>query len=437
MSPQAVDMDIKVHHVTRVEGHGNIVVDVKNGEVRDCKLEIVEAPRFFESFLRGRSWREAHLITSRICGICSPGHQLTSLKATEDAMGIVPSEQTVLLRKIVCDAAFLQSHVLHVCFLAVPDLLGVPSVIPLATTHPGVVKLALKLKKLANDICDAVAGRAVHPVRMIPGGFTMVPTEQELRSIQQRCTEGLNDLKTVAEFALSVADRFPTFERPTEYISLRSEDEYALYDGQIYSSVSGATDVHNYLKMTNEYVVDYASAKRTKVSRESFAVGALARCNNNRDKFNVAGELVATMLGFKTPCHNPYMCTVAQIIESALVTQRIVQCCERLVRKGIKDEGKPDIKVKAGRGVGATEVPRGILYHDYTYDSDGIITDANCIIPTNQNTANIEYDMKKLVPEMLQAGKSQPEITMALEMLVRAYDPCISCSVHMLDVKFV
>ena len=368
MSPQAVDMDINVHHVTRVEGHGNIVVDVKSGQVKDCRLEIVEAPRFFESFLRGRTWREAHLITSRICGICSPGHQLTSLRATEDAMDIVPSEQTVLLRKIVCDAATLQSHILHVCFLAVPDLFDAPSVIPMAETHPEVVKLALKLKKLANDICDDVAGRSVHPVRMIPGGFTMVPTQQQLRAIQDRCKDALNDIQTLAELVASVADRFPSFERETEYISLRSPEEYALYDGDICSSDGVTTDAHNYREMTNEYVVPYATAKRAKVHRSSIAVGALARCNNNSDLFNEAAARAAGTMGYQAPCFNPYFFNVAQVIECAHVLQRIGEYCDQVLTAGLKDEGKPEIKVKAGHGIGCTEVPRGILYHDYVYD---------------------------------------------------------------------
>jgi len=436
MTTKSVNMDINVHHVTRVEGHGNIVVDIKDGQLEKCYFNVVEAPRFFESFLRGRSYKESALITSRICGICSPGHQLTSLKATEKAMGIQPSEQTILLRKILADAATLQSHILHVYFLAAPDLLNLPSVIPLVATHPDVVKRALRLKKLANDICDVVGGRSVHPNRMIPGGVTMVPTVSELKELQKRLKDAVPDILATVETVKSLAGNLPNFNRETEYISLRSKEEYAIYDGDIFSSDTGATKVDNYKKMTNEKVVPHSSAKHTSANRSSFMVGALARCNNNSDMLNETAQKAAKELGFKAPCYNPFFNNVAQVIEAGLVVQRMIEYIDKLIQMGPKEEPRPKIKVKAGQGVGSTEVPRGILYHDYTYDENGTVTGANCIIPTNQNFANVDDDMKKLVPELVDAGKSKGEITFALEVLVRAYDPCISCAVHFLEVRF-
>jgi coenzyme F420-reducing hydrogenase alpha subunit len=436
MTTKPVNMDINVHHVTRVEGHGNIVVDIKDGQLEKCYFNVVEAPRFFESFLRGRNYTESALITSRICGICSPGHQLTSLKATEKAMGIQPSEQTIILRKILADAATLQSHILHVYFLAAPDLLSVPSVIPLVATHPDVVKRALRLKKLANDICDVVGGRSVHPNRMIPGGVTMVPTVCELKELQKRLKDAVPDILATVETVKSLAGNLPDFTRETEYISLKSKEEYAIYDGDIFSSDTGATKVDNYKKMTNEKIVEHSSAKHTSANRSSFMVGALARCNNNSDMLNETAKIAAKELGFKAPCYNPFFNNVAQVIEAGLVVQRMIEYIDKLIQMGPKEEPRPKIKVKAGQGVGCTEVPRGILYHDYTYDENGTVIGANCIIPTNQNFSNIDDDMRKMVPELVDAGKSRDEITFALEVLVRAYDPCISCSVHFLKVRF-
>ena len=430
-------LEINVHHVTRVEGHGNIVVNVKDGSLEKCELEFVEPPRFFEAILRGRSWKEAALITSRICGICSPGHQLTSLKATEDAMGIEISRQTELLRKIMVGGSFLQSHVLHVYFLAAPDLLNVPSVIPLASSHPDVVKRALKLKKLANDICDVVGGRAVHPITLVPGGFTKIPAAAQLEALRVRLVEATPDIIATVELIASLADKLPEFSRETEYISLGGGNgEFPLYDGDICSSDSGLTPDKNYRKMTNERVVARSSSKHAAVNRPSFMVGALARCNNNSDKFNDTAKKAAEMLGYEAPNCNPYFNNVCQVIECGQVLEDTINWIDELLAMGLEEE-KIETKPRAGTGVGATEVPRGILYHEYTYDDDGIVVDANCVIPTGQNIANIEEDMKKLVPEMIEAGKSEEEITFALEMLVRAYDPCISCSVHLLDVEFV
>jgi len=434
----AKNLDINVHHVTRVEGHGNIVVNVKNGKLEKCELNIVEAPRFFEAFLRGRTWKESHLITSRICGICSPGHQLTSLKATEDAMGIKVSEQTVLLRKLMVGGSFLQSHVLHVYFLVSPDLVGVPSVIPLVSSHPDVVKRALRLKKLSNDICDVVGGRAVHPITMVPGGFTKIPSAEDLKALRKRLADSVPDILTTVDLVAALAGKLPAFTRDTEYISLGGVDgEFPLYDGKICSSDCGLTSDKNYRKMTNERVVPHSAAKHTSVSRSSFMVGALARCNNNFDKLNATGKGAAKALGYKPKACNPYFNNVCQVIEAGHVVQDMIELIDKLLAVGLKDEKVPEIKPKAGTGIGATEVPRGILYHEYTYDENGTVVDANCVIPTGQNCANIDDDMKKLVPEMLGAGRSKDEITFALEMLVRAYDPCISCSVHLLDVQFV
>ncbi len=179
-------LSIEVPYVTRVEGHGTIVIDMREGKLLTSRLEVVEPPRYFEAMLKGFPYSDIALITSRICGICSVGHQVTSLKATEKALGIEVSEQTVLLRKLLVYAATMQSHILHVFFLAAPDLLGAPSVVPLATSHPDVVRMALRMKKLANDTCDRLGGRTIHPNRLVPGGFTRLPSPDDLRWIREK-----------------------------------------------------------------------------------------------------------------------------------------------------------------------------------------------------------------------------------------------------------
>src|SRR5574341_221894 len=225
---------IDVHYVTRVEGHGNIVVEVGDGKLKDCRFEVVEAPRFFESMLHGRHYSEASQITSRICGICSTGHATTSVRATEKALGVEPSEQTRLLRKLAFFGEILDSHVLHAYMLVAPDFLGVGSVIPLAATHTEVVLRALRMKKLAGDLCAVINGRHTHPIAMTVGGFTHFPTVEELEGLYQRFEAGRADVDATVELFSSLA--FPAFERETEYISLALPDEYAFIDGEIVSS---------------------------------------------------------------------------------------------------------------------------------------------------------------------------------------------------------
>ncbi len=432
----STNLDIKVHHLTRVEGHGNIVVNMTDGVLEKARLEIVEAPRYFEAMLKGRSFHEAAIITSRICGICSLGHQMTSFKATEQALGLEVSEQTVLLRKLLVHGATLQSNILHALFLAAPDFLKVGSVFPLVASHPDVVKAALRMKRLANEIAEVISGRAVHPISCVPGGFTALPTPAQLLSLKEKLeNQMVPDLAFVAEVLASLAAEIPAFTRETEYISLRSDDDYALYDGDICSTDTGRVSDAEYLGMTNEFIVPHSTSKHCKVNRSSYMVGALARWNNNHDRLCPAALAVAGKLGLEPGCYNPFMNTIAQVVEAVHCALDSVEIIDELLTRGIVDEQPNQEPTRFGTGIGATEVPRGILYHEYTYDRQGRIAAANCVIPTGQNLGNIDDDMRQIVPEVL--DRPEKEIAHLLEMLVRAYDPCISCSVHMLDVKFV
>ncbi len=429
-----VNVNVDVHHVTRVEGHGNIRINVRDGVLEECKLEIVESPRFFEAMLKGRHYTEAHHITCRICGICSVGHSCASVQASEAAMGVAVSDQTTLLRKIMLHGETIQSHVLHIYYLAAPDFFGVGSVLPLAASHLPVVQRALRMKKLANDVCRVIAGRHVHPVSMAVGGFTHVPTAAQLTELRNRLVAARLDFRETVELIKSVRDRIPVFERPTEYISLRRDDEYAFLNGDIFSSDSGRVPVDRYLDMTNETVVPHSSAKHTRVNRDNYMVGALARFNNNHEQLRPEAERAAGELGLAAPCYNPYMITVAQLVECIHCLEDLIDLLEEAVKRGLRRE-PIEVSPQAGRGVGATEVPRGVLYHDYTYNGSGCMEQANCIIPTGQNLANIEADMQALVPGIL--DKEPDQIRLLAEMLVRAYDPCISCSAHFLEVELV
>ena len=436
MAPTAKkSVNVNVRYVTRVEGHGNIVVNVKDGKLEKCELDIVEAPRFFEAMLLGRRWDEVSLITSRICGICAVGHASASVLATEDAMGIKNSVQTERLRRLNVYGETIQSHVLHVYFLAAPDLLGVGSVVPLVQTHPDVVKRALKLKKLGNDICGIISGRKVHPISMTPGGFTRIPTAAEILSLKERILECAADVWATVDLVAALAPKLPNFSRETEYEALYCPDEYAIYRGTKIITTDGAECTNrDYKKIVKEKVVAHSSSKHVANKRSSIMVGALARFNNNWKQLHPKAQEAAAKLGLKAVCTNPFYNNVAQVVETVHSAYQAVEICDELLAAGIKDE-KPEVQVKAGRGVGLTEVPRGLLVHDYTYDDQGLITDANLIIPTGQNLANVEDDFRKFVPEVL--DQPQDQIRLGLEMLVRAYDPCISCSVHLLDVKFV
>jgi coenzyme F420-reducing hydrogenase alpha subunit len=281
---------------------------------------------------------------------------------------------------------------------------------------------------------DLICGRTTHPIRLSVGGFRMIPTKSELEDLRARLEASKDDVKAIAQLLASVKSKLPDFKRKTEYIGLVSEKLYALYDGDIGSTDTGIHPVNYYRSITNEYVVPQSTAKYTKHVRSSYFTGALARFNLNYSKLSDLGKEIASVLDMKPPVHNTFLNTYAQMVEYADSLQDSIDIIDELLEKGLRNE-KIDIKPRAGRGIGAVEVPRGILFHEYTIDQLGNCTKANCIIPTNQNHANIQYDMEAIAPSLVALPKEEIELT--LEMLVRAYDPCISCSTHFVKVHFI
>jgi len=428
-------VDISVHHITRVEGHGNIRLRATDGKVEEVRWQVPEAPRFFEAMVRGASYEDVQTITCRICGICSASHSLAAIKGVEEALGVQVSEQTEKLRVLLGYGEQIESHILHVGYLVAPDLFGVKSVVPLAETHLDVVKTIIRAHKLGNDMMELIGGRMTHPVTVKPGGFSRVPTEEELAELRAKLEAAIADLKAIAEVLASVADRLPAFERETEYIALTDAGYYTFYHGKIGSTDTGETvPVNEFERVANEYVSPQSTAKWTRWHRDSYAVGALARFNLNADLLLPLAREVAEMLGLKKGCCNPYMNSVAQVVECAQVVEHSIQLVDELLGAGIRPE-RPQAAPRAGEGVGCVEAPRGILFHRYSFDEKGRCTGANICIPTNQNHANIQKDFEALAPQIIQ--RDQEEVRLLLEMLVRAYDPCISCSAHYLDVEFV
>ena len=419
-----------VFHVPRVEGHGNIEVVISEGEIESLKWVIDESPRFFEKMIQGQSHEEVARIISRICGICGVGHTMASLQATERAFGIEISEQTRKLRKICVNGATLQSNILHVGVLVLPDLLGMDDMLELVKVRNEATMAALELKKLGNDVCDLIGGRTTHPFKMVVGGVTSLPDPDKLEDLLEELIFSRGKLAAVVEFMKPLLQGLPVFPREREFISLTHPDEYALYDGVICTN-DGTADPSEYLKYTNEYMSDQSSALFSKYKGEPYMVGALARCHHNFDQLHPAAQAVAKDLGWSVPSYNPFDNNIAQLLECVHVVEDSIDIIEELLDHGF-DQQELDFKVtpRAGIGVGAHEVPRGILYHSYEYDDSGHIVHANAVIPTNQNHAAIQQDFEWIVPQVM--DRTEDEIVKTLIQTVHAYDPCISCSVHQL-----
>jgi coenzyme F420-reducing hydrogenase alpha subunit len=420
-------INIEVEHIARVEGHGNIHIRIEDNQLKECAWEVVETPRFFEVMMKGLSVEMAPLLAARICGICSISHALVSARAAEKALGIEVPETAQKVRLLAKHAETLQSHTLHLFFLVAPDLVGTSSVIPIAKSHPQVLQIATSLKGYANRASDLIAGRTSHPMAIKVGGMTKVPRKRQLRKL-------LDDLENILPFldetlAFFKALTFPDFERETEFVSLRGEGDYPYIGGDLVSSDGVLKGEGEYLAMTNEYLVDYSTSKLCRLSRESFAVGSLARFNNNYSGLHPKAKEVAEELDLKPPAFNPFYHNLAQLVECFHVAYESKDMIAELIDSDTSEYAVP-YQVHAGIGVGAIEAPRGILYHCLEVDDDGIIRGADCVIPTGQNHANIHYDLQELVPVLAGQGLPEDQISKQAQMLVRAYDPCISCSVH-------
>jgi sulfhydrogenase subunit alpha len=422
-----VTRSIDIHHLTRVEGHGNIRIAIKDGTVEQATWEVVETPRFFEAMLVGKKWENAPWICGRICGICSIGHTLASIRAVENAFGIVPTDQTRKLRLLLKHMETLQSHVLHLYFLAAPDFVNAGSVFPLIDSHPDVVRRAAKIKLLANDLCDCVGGRRMHPTRTVIGGFTMLPEKDELVTFKYRLQDIVDDLNRTAE--LFHQFNVPNFSRETEFVSLKGNGDYPFIGGDLVSTDGVVKKEQDYLLMTNEYMVGQSTSKWSKLSRASLAVGALARLNNNFEFLHQAAKEVSWGFGLRPVNHNPYMNNIAQLVECVHVVMESIGLINEMLETDWKAP-RQQVVPKEGIGVGAVEVPRGILYHCYEFDKEGRIVKSDCVIPTSQNHANIQHDLTALAEQYAKEGKKDRDIELLAQMLVRSYDPCISCSVH-------
>lgn len=418
---------IEVEHIARVEGHGNIHIGIENGKLTECTWEVVETPRFFEAMFRGLSIEMAPMLASRVCGICSISHTLASTRAAERALQIEPPPIARTIRALAKHAETLQSHTLHLFFLVAPDLLDVGSVIPVLGTHPEIVQLAAELKRYANHASDLFAGRTTHPMAIQVGGVTQVPRKSQLWELQTELDVILPKLWDALGLFKTLP--LPDFERETEFVSLRDEGHYAFIGGDLLSSDGVRMGEDEYRAMTNEYMAETSTSKLCRLSRDSLAVGALARFNNNSEWLHPQAKTAAAELALEPPSFNPFHHNLAQLVECFHVAYESREMIAELLDSEPGAYRTP-YETRAGKGVGAIEAPRGILYHSFEINDDGVIIRSDAVIPTGQNHANIHHDLQAFVPELVAAGVSETEISKQAQMLVRAYDPCISCSVH-------
>jgi coenzyme F420-reducing hydrogenase alpha subunit len=420
--------DIRIPALTRVEGEGALYIRTQDGIVNDIELNIYEPPRFFEGFLVGRYYQEVPDITARICGICPVAYQMSGAQALERAYRVEITKEVRDLRRLLYCAEYIESHALHVYMLQAPDLLGKKSVIELAAVAPDVVKRALRLKKIGNDLLRAIGGRSVHPVNTRVGGFYRWPDKAAIKDL-------LEDMKWALDASLETvrwaADlNFPDFQMDYEFVALTRPDEYAIYDGNILSSTGRNVTPDKFETAYLETQVQHSTALHSHtVHGNPYFVGPLARINLNFDVLRPAAADVAAEVGFQMPEYNPYKGLMARSIELVEVCDAAI---ELIVTYDPQGPCYTDVVLKEGEGWGVSEAPRGILYHRYKVGADGLIQFARITPPTAQNYPRMEADLWELAPQVI--SRPHSEASLACEHLIRSYDPCISCSTHFLKL---
>lgn len=425
---------IRVSALARVEGEGALHLAMDGDRVEEVRLEIYEPPRYYEAFLRGRDFREVPDITARICGICPVAYQMGSSHALEKAMGVYDqiTPEIHILRDLLYTGEWIESHVLHVFMLHLPDFLGYESAITMAADHGDVVRRALRIKKLGNELVAAIAGRAVHPVGVCVGGFHR---GLETRRAQELLPEVRACLDDMCELTLFLAEHldYPDLERDYEFLSLWSEEDYPFNRGRIRSTKGVDVDQEDFLDVIEERHVAHSNALHARIrERGAYLVGPLARLNLNSETLHPrAAELlprVCDAVGSTLPWRNNFLSLPARALETVHALATAADILEHYQRPRLS---RIEVPPRAGMGGHGTEAPRGICWHQYRTHEDGTIADARIIPPTSQNQRVIEEDLRELARRL--ADVPDEEAALRCEHLIRNYDPCISCSVHFLD----
>jgi coenzyme F420-reducing hydrogenase alpha subunit len=419
----------KVDLLTRVEGEGKFHVVVDGDEVIEAHLSIFEAPRLFEGFLRGRSFHEVPDIVARICGICPVAYQMSSVRALENALAVTPAPEVRALRRLLYCAEWIESHALHVFLLHAPDFLGYTSAIEMARDHEEIVERGLRLKKTGNRLIEILGGRAIHPVSVRVGGFTRAPAEAELAAIRSALEQGLAEAVATVEWTASLDA--PALDNEYVFVALSGDDYPLEWGDEIAISGRGRFPVETFDELFEEQQVDRSNALHCRLKDGSpYLCGPMARINHAHDRLHPVALEALKKSGLEIPVRSPYRSIVVRAVETVHAFAEALDIIDGYVRP---DPPFVEVEPGDGSGHGATEAPRGLLYHRYAVNADGSIGEARIVPPTSQNQARIEADLVALAPQLLKLDHDAA--TLRCEQLIRSYDPCISCATHFLRLE--
>lgn len=419
---------IRVRYLSRVEGEGSLTIRIRGGKA-DARLEIFEPPRFFEALLRGRSFLEAPDITSRICGICPAAYLMSACQAMEDALGIEVPGPLRALRRLLMAGEWIESHALHVFLLHAPDFLGFPDAMAMAREHGDWVRRGLRIKKAGNAILALLGGREIHPVNVRVGGFYRAPRREEVLGLLPELRWGREAAEACARYMAGFP--FPELDREYRFVSLRERDGYPVFGGRIASSGGLDIDVSEYDSHFEEEQIPYSNALRSRMrGGGAFLCGPLARFNLNFDRLDPEVQALSEEIGLELPCRNPFRSLLVRLVE---VVQAFGEAIRSVEAYQTPEASFVEALPRKATGFGATEAPRGLLYHRFSIDEAGSIVECTIVPPTAQSQLSIEEDLAALAPVL--ADLPLPDAARKAEQAVRNHDPCISCSTHFLRLE--
>lgn len=431
MSKPSKARTLTVQMLARVEGEGGLQVRIRNGQLASVQFRIVEPPRLFEAFLRGRKFTEAPDLTARICGICPVAYQMSAAHAMEWACGVRVDGPLRALRRLIYCGEWIESHVLHIFFLHAPDFLGYPSALHMARDYGPLVQRALQLKQTGNALVGLLGGREVHPINVRVGGFYKLPEPGQLRPLAERLKWARDQALEAVRFTAGLP--FPEFEQDYEFVALQHPNEYPLNEGRLVSNKGLDIAIDQFEDHFAEEQVPHSTALHAvRKARTHYLVGPLARYNLNFDRLSPLAQQAAREAGLGPVCRNPFRSIIVRAVET-------LYACDEALRliENYEPPDRPFVEVapRAGVGYGCTEAPRGILYHRYRLDEQGVILDARIVPPTAQNQRTIEADLWQFIPPRLHLPDDK--LLWACEQAIRNYDPCISCATHALRMELI
>jgi coenzyme F420-reducing hydrogenase alpha subunit len=422
---------IGVEGLARVEGEGSLRVEVRDGVVANVALEIFEPPRYFEALLVGRSFAEAPDITARICGICPVAYQMSACAAMEDACGVAVSDRVSNLRRLLYCGEWIQSHALHVYLLHAPDFVGCADAVELAEHDLTAVQRGLRLKRTGNLVMQTVGGRAIHPVNVRVGGFYRAPAPDAIAALAAPLRQARDDAWATVEWVTGF--EFPEVLGDYRFVALRDRDRYPITGGRPSSSDGLDVSPAEFADLVVEEHVAHSTALHSHLAgRGPYLTGPLARYALSGGRLTPLAAEAAARAALGAVCHNPFRSIVVRAVEILFAVEEALALVETYVPP---DPPATPVAPRAGVGTGATEAPRGLLFHQYWIDAHGTITKARIVPPTSQNQVSIEADLRRVVAAGLDLEDG--DLQWRCEQAVRNHDPCISCAAHFLDIEVV